>query len=475
MSVGLRLARGSPSPGAALDCDGPRLALGGCDRARPPRSVARCERPRGSPSAPRLARVAAPLMTSADVDARLRADWQRRRGRADAARRRRDLASSPLDRRGRHDPPARGRPAVPRRRERGLRQARASDRRAARVAALGRPLDGILGRRVDGPRRARGRTSTRARSADGCTTRWRATSRGTRSSRSSSPRRAATARAARSATPRRTTARGGAAAGRQRGGELDAPIPGGPARHGRRRVAHAPRRADPVRPVPRPQDGEVDAEGLPGFRRGVRADAPRAGRRPRHGRGQGHGASRRSDRPRSPGSALRQEDGRRRRDREGAAGGHRRDGSGRRRRRPRGPRAVGHRAGQPVVRAGVREPDVGALPGSRLRRSRRRHETVEPARSRPICSTRSPPTSSPAVTTSSTSCASSSGTTAYAASAAPLDEATAKADPEAKLWERFRVTPLGPEELLDAVVAATKLDAIVERPAGSTWRRSARA
>jgi hypothetical protein len=55
------------------------------------------------------------------------------------------------------------------------------------------------------------------------------------------------------------------------------------------------------------------------------------------------------------------------------------------------------------------------------------------------------------------------GSVAYAASAAPLDAATAKVDPEAKLWERFRVTPLGPEELLDAVVAATKLDAIVER------------
>jgi hypothetical protein len=55
------------------------------------------------------------------------------------------------------------------------------------------------------------------------------------------------------------------------------------------------------------------------------------------------------------------------------------------------------------------------------------------------------------------------GTAAYAVSAAPVDAATKKADPEAKLWERFRVTPLGPEELLDAVVAATKLDAIVER------------
>jgi hypothetical protein len=54
------------------------------------------------------------------------------------------------------------------------------------------------------------------------------------------------------------------------------------------------------------------------------------------------------------------------------------------------------------------------------------------------------------------------GSEAYALSAAPLAEATAKADPEARLWERFRVTPLGPDELLDALVAATKLDAIVQ-------------
>jgi hypothetical protein len=53
------------------------------------------------------------------------------------------------------------------------------------------------------------------------------------------------------------------------------------------------------------------------------------------------------------------------------------------------------------------------------------------------------------------------GTEAYARSAAPLDDATQKADPEAKLWERFRVAPLGPDELLDALVTATKLDAIV--------------
>jgi hypothetical protein len=53
------------------------------------------------------------------------------------------------------------------------------------------------------------------------------------------------------------------------------------------------------------------------------------------------------------------------------------------------------------------------------------------------------------------------GSTAYARSAAPLDPATRSADPDQKLWERFRVTPLGPDELLDALIAATDLDAIV--------------
>ncbi|MGD0525850.1 MAG: DUF1549 and DUF1553 domain-containing protein [Polyangiaceae bacterium] len=53
------------------------------------------------------------------------------------------------------------------------------------------------------------------------------------------------------------------------------------------------------------------------------------------------------------------------------------------------------------------------------------------------------------------------GSAAYAVSAAPLGEASAKADPEVKRWERFRVTPLGPEELLNALVAATRLDAIL--------------
>jgi hypothetical protein len=53
------------------------------------------------------------------------------------------------------------------------------------------------------------------------------------------------------------------------------------------------------------------------------------------------------------------------------------------------------------------------------------------------------------------------GTHAYALSVAPADQGTAKADPEMKLWERFRATPLGPEELLNALEAATRLDAIV--------------
>jgi hypothetical protein len=53
------------------------------------------------------------------------------------------------------------------------------------------------------------------------------------------------------------------------------------------------------------------------------------------------------------------------------------------------------------------------------------------------------------------------GSTVYASSAAPMTDAIAKSDPEAKLWERFRVTPLGPDELLNALIAATRLDAVV--------------
>ncbi len=44
------------------------------------------------------------------------------------------------------------------------------------------------------------------------------------------------------------------------------------------------------------------------------------------------------------------------------------------------------------------------------------------------------------------------GSEAYGLSAAPLDAASAKVDPEVKLWERFRVTPMGPDEMLAALV-----------------------
>jgi hypothetical protein len=53
------------------------------------------------------------------------------------------------------------------------------------------------------------------------------------------------------------------------------------------------------------------------------------------------------------------------------------------------------------------------------------------------------------------------GSDVYALSAAPLPDATAKADPEVKLWERFRVAPLGPDELLSALVSATRLDSVL--------------
>jgi hypothetical protein len=53
------------------------------------------------------------------------------------------------------------------------------------------------------------------------------------------------------------------------------------------------------------------------------------------------------------------------------------------------------------------------------------------------------------------------GSEAYALSSSPLSDATAKADPEVKLWERFRVTPLGPDELLGALVTATRVDNVV--------------
>jgi hypothetical protein len=53
------------------------------------------------------------------------------------------------------------------------------------------------------------------------------------------------------------------------------------------------------------------------------------------------------------------------------------------------------------------------------------------------------------------------GSEAYGLSPAPLDATTAKTDPEVRLWERFRVTPMGPDEMLAALVSATRLDAVV--------------
>jgi hypothetical protein len=53
------------------------------------------------------------------------------------------------------------------------------------------------------------------------------------------------------------------------------------------------------------------------------------------------------------------------------------------------------------------------------------------------------------------------GSEAYALAASSPGEASAKADPDDKLWERFRVTPLGAEELFNALVAATGLDDVV--------------
>jgi hypothetical protein len=53
------------------------------------------------------------------------------------------------------------------------------------------------------------------------------------------------------------------------------------------------------------------------------------------------------------------------------------------------------------------------------------------------------------------------GSDAYARSAARVDDATLRTDPEDKLWERFRVAPLDPDTLLSALIAATQLDGIV--------------
>ncbi len=71
-----------------------------------------------------------------------------------------------------------------------------------------------------------------------------------------------------------------------------------------------------------------------------------------------------------PAPRYRQESGRPRCDREGPADGARRNGPRRRRRGARGRRALGDGPGEPLVRARLRQPHVGALPRPRLRRSR---------------------------------------------------------------------------------------------------------
>ena len=42
-----------------------------------------------------------------------------------------------------------------------------------------------------------------------------------------------------------------------------------------------------------------------------------------------------------------------------------------------------------------------------------------------------------------------------------------KADPDNKLWSRFRLTPMGPEELMDSLISATNMGKLLERVAGS--------
>ncbi len=54
-------------------------------------------------------------------------------------------------------------------------------------------------------------------------------------------------------------------------------------------------------------------------------------------------------------------------------------------------------------------------------------------------------------------------TEAYRIASAPTKNAPEKLEAEHKLWARFRLTPLGPEELLNAVLAATNLEDAVRK------------
>ena len=57
-------------------------------------------------------------------------------------------------------------------------------------------------------------------------------------------------------------------------------------------------------------------------------------------------------------------------------------------------------------------------------------------------------------------------TEAYRLASAPTTNAPEKTEAEHKLWARFRLTPLGPEELLNAVLAATNLEDAVRKNGG---------
>ncbi len=163
--------------------------------------------------------------------------------------------------------------------------------------------------------------------------------------------------------------------GRERGGQLAAPLPrraGGPRGHG---VARLPRRADPVRPVPRPQDREVEAGRLPALHRLLHAD-PRGAGRPRGEQVRAPGERREERPPRVPAPGP-----------EEARPEPLRQGRPRRARRRRlleqpqpaaGARPLDGRREEPLVRAGVREPRVGDAPRAGHRRAGRRSARVEP-------------------------------------------------------------------------------------------------
>ncbi|MFI5302561.1 MAG: DUF1553 domain-containing protein, partial [Polyangiales bacterium] len=57
-------------------------------------------------------------------------------------------------------------------------------------------------------------------------------------------------------------------------------------------------------------------------------------------------------------------------------------------------------------------------------------------------------------------------TEVYALASAPTKNPPEKLEAEHKLWARFRMTPLGPEELLNAVLAATNLEEAVRKNGG---------